>query len=187
MKPTICIFIFCLVIAFLLCTSSSPTVVQAKHQPNASKGIPLGLGSYHSGQSAAENNRLAFESIIAMHNTYFIVFIAGLSVYFGIIGACWRFAFGANHKAPISKFARVLSLSISFLIGGALFIGMRYGLDICAKHQCSLDKLAAKLDICSIDLSLLPDSAEISMFVIAGLGAASLVLVFLVVKGVIRQ
>ncbi len=180
MKATICIFIFCLVIAFSLCTSSLPTVVEAKHQPNASKGIPREPGILDSGQSTGENDRLAFESIIAVHNTYFIVFIAAISVYFGIVGACWGFAFGTNHKASVPPLRQGLFLVISTIAGVAIFIGMLYALGICAKHQDYLNNLAVKLDICSIDLSLLPSSAKASMFFIVVLSVINLILLLCV-------
>ena len=187
MKPTICIFIFCLVIAFLLCTSSSPTVVQARHQPNASKGIPREPGIPDSRQSTTENDRLAFESIIAVHNTYFIVFIAAISVYFGIVGACWGFAFGNNHRPSGPPLRQGLFLVISTIAGVAIFIGMLYALGICAKHQCYLDNLAVKLGICSIDLSLLPYSAKASMLFIGVLSVINLILLLCVLLTCVRK
>ncbi len=147
---------------FLSCTSCLPTVVEPKHQPNAI--------------SATENGRLAFESIIAVHNTYFIVLIAALSVYFGLVGVCWKFAFGTNHEVHLPRPVQALLLSIPFLVGFAIFKGMQYALGICAKHQDYLNNLAVKLDICSIDLSLLPYSARVSMVVLGILSVVSLIL-----------
>lgn len=149
-------------------------MVEAKHQPNASKGIPREPGNPDSGQSANENDKLAFESIIAVHHTYFIVLIAALSVYFGIVGACWKVVFGTDHKAP--DLTHILVLFLGILVGAAVFIGMRYARGICAKHQCLLDNLAAKLDICSIDLSLLPYSAKVSMFFIGIVTVVSIIM-----------
>ena len=178
MKAKTCIFIFCLVIAFLSSTSSLPTVADAEHRPNVNKCIPRAPVIPDSGQSATENDRMVFESVISVHNTYFIVFIGALSVYFGIAGACWGFAFATDQKPHLTKPVQVLLLVIPILAGCALFKGMLYGLGICAKHQCSLDNLAVRLDICSIDLSLLPSSVEVSMVVIVILCCSSLFLCF---------
>lgn len=176
MKAKTCIFIFCLVIAFLSSTASLPRVTDAEHQPNTNKCIPRAPATPDSGHSATENDRLAFESIISVHNTYFIVFIGALSVYFGIAGACWRFAFATDQEPHLPKLVQILLLLIPILAGFALLKGMKYGLGICAKHQCSINNLAVRLDIRSIDLSLLPSSVTVSMYVIGILSLFSLIL-----------
>ena len=167
-------------------------MVEAKHQPNASKGIPLEPGIPDSGQSTAENDRLAFESIIAVHNTYFIVLIAALSVYFGIVGTCWKFAFGTNNETYLQRFVQVCLLVIPVLVCVAVFKGMQYALSGCTARQKYLNDLADKLDICSqdylnglvdncsIDLYLLPYSAKVSMVVIGVLSVINLILLLCV-------
>jgi len=182
--------------AFSSYASSLPTVVEAKNQPNASKGIPREPGIPDSGQSATENDRLAFEGIIAVHNTYFIAFIGGLSVYCSIAGACWGSAFGTNYKTH----AQVFLLSIPVIVGVALFRAMQSALSGCIARQKYLNELAVKLDIncsqdylnglvnnCSIDLSLLHNSVIISMYLIGILSVVSLILFVGRVIGTNRQ
>jgi hypothetical protein len=129
----------------------------------------------------AESWELQYTELLAVHRTYFTVFLQVLSIYLAIMGACLKIVSDFITKMKrdpekASKTVLILLILFSFGVSGLFFAGLVYGLRDATERRLQIEHVGDILEIDHIRVNILEQVIWIMIIGTALIGIAWIVM-----------